>query len=137
MNYRDYLQQLIYKIINPVVHGMIKVGITPNFITTTGLVLNIVAAVVFVYASFAGGDKALTCAGWAGGIVLFAGLFDMMDGRVARVGNMSSTFGALYDSVLDRYSELFTLSASSTSYSFRAISGEASLRGWPSSVRSW
>ena len=33
----------------------------------------------------------------------------MMDGRVARLGNMSSTFGALYDSVLDRYSELFTL----------------------------
>ena len=109
MNYRDYLQQLIYKIINPVVHGMIKVGITPNFIPTTGLELNIVAAVVFVYASFAGGDKALTRAGWAGGIVLFAVLFDMMDGRVARVGNMSSTFGALYDSVLDRYSELFTL----------------------------
>ena len=109
MNYRNYLQQLIYKIINPVVHGMIKVGITPNFITTTGLVLNIVAAVVFVYANFAGADRMLTCVGWAGGIVLFAGLFDMMDGRVARVGNMSSTFGALYDSVLDRYSELFTL----------------------------
>lgn len=109
MNYRNYLQQLIYKIINPVVQGMIKVGITPNFITTTGLVLNVVAAVVFVYASFAGGDRMLTCVGWAGGIVLFAGLFDMMDGRVARVGNMSSTFGALYDSVLDRYSELFTL----------------------------
>ena len=34
---------------------------------------------------------------------------DMMDGRVARVGNMSSTFGALYDSVLDRYSEMVTL----------------------------
>lgn len=32
-----------------------------------------------------------------------------MDGRVARVGNMSSTFGALYDSVLDRYSEMVTL----------------------------
>ena len=48
MNYRDWLQQLIYKIINPVVHGMIKVGITPNFITTTGLVMNIVAACVFV-----------------------------------------------------------------------------------------
>ena len=28
MNYRDWLQQLIYKIINPVVHGMIKVGIS-------------------------------------------------------------------------------------------------------------
>ena len=43
MNYRDWLQQVIYKIINPVVHGMIRIGITPNFITTTGLVLNIVA----------------------------------------------------------------------------------------------
>ena len=30
MNYRDYLQQLIYKIINPLIHGMIKIGITPN-----------------------------------------------------------------------------------------------------------
>lgn len=109
MKYRNYLQQLIYKIINPVVHGMIKMGITPNFITTTGLLLNIAAAVVFVYAAFAGEDGRLLYVGWAGGIVLFAGLFDMMDGRVARVGNMASTFGALYDSVLDRYSELVTL----------------------------
>ena len=42
--FRDWLQQTIYKIINPIVHGMIKIGITPNFITTTGLILNIVAA---------------------------------------------------------------------------------------------
>ena len=101
MNYRDWLQQLIYKIINPVVHGMIKVGITPNFITTTGLVMNIVAACVFVYAGvYKPGEPAYV--GWGGGIVLFAGLFDMMDGRVARVGNMSSTFGALYDSEIGR-----------------------------------
>ena len=50
MNYRDWLQQVIYKIINPVVRGMIKIGITPNFITTTGLILNIVAAGIFIYA---------------------------------------------------------------------------------------
>ena len=110
MNYRDWLQQLVYKIINPVVRGMIKVGVTPNFITTTGLVLNIVAAVVFIYAGLrADASESLTLVGWGGGIVLFAGLFDMMDGRVARVGGMVSRFGALYDSVLDRYSELFTL----------------------------
>ena len=42
MNYRDYLQQVIYKIINPLIHGMIKIGITPNFITTTGFILNVV-----------------------------------------------------------------------------------------------
>ena len=50
MNYRDYLQQLIYKIINPLIRGMIKIGITPNFITTTGFILNVVAAGMFVYA---------------------------------------------------------------------------------------
>lgn len=108
MNYRDYLQQVIYKIINPVIHGMIKIGITPNFITTTGFLLNVVAAGVLIYASVYCEHSELQYMGWAGGIILFAGLFDMMDGRVARLGNMSSTFGALYDSVLDRYSELVT-----------------------------
>ena len=50
-----------------------------------------------------------TIIGYAGGVIIFAGLFDMMDGRLARLGNMQSTFGALWDSTLDRYSELFTL----------------------------
>lgn len=108
MNYRDFLQQVIYRIINPVVRGMIKVGVTPNMITTVGLILNVLAAVLFIYAGiYQSGD--LAWVGWGGGLVLFAGLFDMMDGRVAREGHMVSTFGALYDSVLDRYSELITL----------------------------
>lgn len=109
MNYRDFLQKAIYRIINPLIKGMIKVGITPNFITTTGFLLNIVAAGIFVYAAAYKPDNSLTLIGWGGFIILFAGLFDMMDGRLARMGNMSSTFGALWDSTLDRYSELFTL----------------------------
>ena len=108
MNYRDWLQKAIYWIINPLIRGMIRVGITPNFITTTGLVLNIVAAVLFIYAGlYYPGERAWV--GIAGGVVLFAGLFDMMDGRLARMGNMSSTFGALWDSTLDRYSEMVSL----------------------------
>ena len=99
--FRDWLQQTIYKIINPIVHGMIKIGITPNFITTTGLILNIVAACIFLYAGMKGERGDFYYIGWGGGIILFAGLFDMMDGQVARIGKMSSTFGALYDSVLD------------------------------------
>lgn len=106
MKFRDWAQQMIYKIINPLVHGMIKIGITPNFVTTTGLILNIAAACVFIYAGMKGERGDFSYVGWAGGIILFAGLFDMMDGQVARIGKMSSTFGALYDSVLDRYSEL-------------------------------
>ena len=109
MHYRDYLQQLIYKIINPVVKGLIKMGVTPNVITTTGLVLNIVAAALFIYAGYLVREESFFYVGLGGGVVLFAGLFDMLDGRVARMGNKVSRFGAFYDSVLDRYSELFTL----------------------------
>ena len=108
MNYRVFLQKVIYVIINPLIKGMIKVGITPNFITTTGFLLNVVATGFFVYAAmYAPNYPSLI--GWGGAIILFAGLFDMMDGRLARMGNMSSVFGALWDSTLDRYSELFTL----------------------------
>jgi len=106
MKPRDFAQQLIYKIINPLIRGMIKVGVTPNFITASGLVLNIVACVVFIYGAINGERGNLSYVGWAGFIILFAGLFDMMDGQVARIGKMSSTYGALFDSVLDRYSEL-------------------------------
>ena len=66
---RDWLQQTIYKIINPVVHGMIKIGITPNFVTTTGLVGNIAAACVLVYAGLYASDQDYSLVGWAGGII--------------------------------------------------------------------
>ena len=108
MNYRDFLQKIIYVIINPVIKGMIKIGFTPNLVTTTGFVLNLVAAGMFLYAANEFTDST-AIVGWSCGVILFAGLFDMMDGRLARMGNMSSKFGALWDSTLDRYSELFTL----------------------------
>lgn len=102
---RDRAQQLIYKIINPFVKGLIKIGFTPNTVTTTGLILNIGVAVIFIVGAEEGNRGDLSYVGWAGGLILFAGLFDMLDGQVARLGGMTSTFGALYDSVLDRYSE--------------------------------
>lgn len=108
MNYRDFLQKLIYWIINPLVKGMIKIGITPNIITFIGLLGNIAAAVLVIYGGI-NAPKDLSYVGWSGGILILSSLFDMLDGRVARLGNMSSTFGALFDSVLDRYSELITL----------------------------
>ena len=98
-------QPLVYKALNPLIQFFVKVGITPNVVTTIGFILNIAAAVIFIYgASAARGD--LSYVGWGGGVILLAGLFDMIDGRLARVGKMESRFGAMYDSVLDRYSEL-------------------------------
>lgn len=109
MNYRDFLQKIIYHIINPLIKGMIKVGITPNIVTAIGFIGNCVAAGFFLYAALHASEEPLAIIGWGGVIILAAGLFDMMDGRLARMGNMSSTFGALWDSTLDRYSELVTL----------------------------
>jgi CDP-diacylglycerol--glycerol-3-phosphate 3-phosphatidyltransferase len=106
MQLRDKLQQDIYKVINPLVKGLIKIGFTPNVVTVTGLVLNIGVAIIFIVGAEEGNRGDLSYVGWAGALILFAGLFDMLDGQVARLGNMSSTFGALFDSVLDRYSEL-------------------------------
>jgi phosphatidylglycerophosphate synthase len=104
--FRDKLQQGIYVVINPVVKGLIKIGLTPNAVTTIGLILNIGVAIIFIVGAEKTNRGDLSYVGWAGALILFAGLFDMLDGQVARLGKMSSRFGALYDSVLDRYSEL-------------------------------
>lgn len=100
-------QQFIYQIINPFIKLLITLKITPNMITTIGLGLNIVAAGIFVYAAEASVRGDMTYIGWGGAMILFAGVFDMIDGRLARLSNMSTKFGAFYDSVLDRYSEMF------------------------------
>ncbi len=105
---RDALQQGIYLIINPFVRLLIKIGFTPNAVTLTGLLLNVGVAGLFIAGGEAGNRGDLRYVGWGGALILFAGLFDMLDGQVARLGNMKSTYGALFDSVLDRYSELFT-----------------------------
>lgn len=105
---RDALQQGIYRVINPFVRLLIKIGFTPNAVTLTGLILNIGVAVVFIVGAEESNRGDLRYVGWAGALILFAGLFDMLDGQVARLGNMKSDYGAMFDSVLDRYSELFT-----------------------------
>ena len=40
MNYRDFIQKIIYYLINPLIRGMIKVGITPNIVTFIGFLGN-------------------------------------------------------------------------------------------------
>ncbi|MEP7109863.1 MAG: CDP-alcohol phosphatidyltransferase family protein [Ferruginibacter sp.] len=103
---RYRLQKAIYTVINPLVKWLIKIGFTPNIVTILGLILNIGVSIIFIMGAEEGNRGDLSYVGWSGALILFAGLFDMLDGQVARLGNMSSTFGALFDSVLDRYSEL-------------------------------
>src|SRR5437879_6057938 len=75
-------------------HALSKIH--PNVLTFLGLVINILAAFLFARGSFV----------WAVGLVVCAGLFDMVDGRVARATDRVTRFGGFFDSVLDRYSDL-------------------------------
>jgi CDP-diacylglycerol--glycerol-3-phosphate 3-phosphatidyltransferase len=84
-----------------VVTPLARVGITPNAVTIAGFIFNVVTAGVL-----ATGHLSL------GGVLLFvSGLFDMLDGALARVTAQQSSFGAFLDSLLDRYSEAAVLLA--------------------------
>jgi CDP-diacylglycerol--glycerol-3-phosphate 3-phosphatidyltransferase len=88
----EVLRWVLYKI----VHALAATGVHPNLLTFLGLVINIQAAVLFAAGRFQA----------AGGVMIFAGLFDMVDGRVARAQGRVTKFGAYFDSVIDRYSDL-------------------------------
>src|ERR1035437_7823272 len=65
-------------LLQKIVNGLALTKISPNVLTFLGLVINIIGA----------------------------GIFDMVDGRVARKTGQVSVFGAFFDSVMDRYSDV-------------------------------
>jgi len=83
------------KAVGPIARGAIRAGFTPNVITTCGAAVVIGSAVAFGTGS----------PRWGGALLLASGLFDILDGQVARLGARSTTFGAFYDSTLDRVGE--------------------------------
>ncbi len=83
-------------VIDRIVRWLALSRIHPNVLTFLGLVINIVAAWLFARGKFTA----------AGLVVIGAGLFDMVDGRVARATDRVTRFGGFFDSVLDRYSDL-------------------------------
>src|SRR6476469_324029 len=96
MTYTRAIGWVSGKIIDRLVAALALSRIHPNVLTFLGLVINIWAAVLFAAGSFRA----------AGLVVILAGLFDMVDGRVARETNRVTRFGGFFDSVLDRYSDL-------------------------------
>ena len=79
--------------------------VSPDVLTITGLALNGVACAFFAFA----GGKDYTDPGMlrVGGLVAFvASIFDMLDGRVARLRGRETKFGAYLDSTMDRYSDM-------------------------------
>jgi CDP-diacylglycerol--glycerol-3-phosphate 3-phosphatidyltransferase len=99
MNLIDIRRNLAYRITNPIVRILSKSGITPNTLTLINLALNIVAAYVVATGDFLPG----------GVLVLVSGLFDLLDGALARFIKQTTKFGAILDSTVDRISEAATL----------------------------
>ncbi|HXG95132.1 MAG TPA: CDP-alcohol phosphatidyltransferase family protein [Blastocatellia bacterium] len=84
------------KIISAMVRGLARSRINPNALTFTGLLINIGCAVLYGYGMFFR----------AGLLMILANLFDMLDGQVARLRGRATQFGAFFDSVIDRYSDI-------------------------------
>jgi CDP-diacylglycerol--glycerol-3-phosphate 3-phosphatidyltransferase len=90
-------------LLQKIVNGLALTKISPNALTFIGLLINIIAAFFFGYAR---ADNYVRMFVYAGLVIIGAGVFDMVDGRVARQTNQVSVFGAFFDSVMDRYSDV-------------------------------
>ncbi|MFZ4826711.1 MAG: CDP-alcohol phosphatidyltransferase family protein [Phototrophicaceae bacterium] len=74
-----------------------RLGIHPDAVSYTGAILTLLAGVLIAQGRWV----------WAGGVFAVAGLFDVLDGAIARALQRQSVFGAVLDSTLDRYADGF------------------------------
>jgi len=87
------------RILTALVRALTATRVHPNVLTAVGLGINAVAAYTLSRGEFL----------YAGLIVLFGAVFDLVDGEVARSSDRVTRFGGFLDSVLDRYSDLILL----------------------------
>ncbi len=95
MSIRTHFPRAIARVVGPFGRGLARLGVPPNVLTTTGLLVTGAAAY-----SVAVGRPTL-----AGLLLIAGGAMDVLDGAVARAGRRSTPFGGFYDSVADRISD--------------------------------
>jgi soluble lytic murein transglycosylase len=84
---------------DPVGRTLFRLRLRPNHLTMGGLLVSACAGAAFVF-----GHVRL-----AGVLLILAGLFDILDGSLARASGQATTFGAFLDSVIDRYSDIVVM----------------------------
>jgi phosphatidylglycerophosphate synthase len=84
-----------YWAIEPLVRGLAAMGVTPNGLTWSALVLGIGAGTALAFGWF----------GLATLLATFSTIGDILDGQVARLTNSGSNRGELLDAAVDRYTE--------------------------------
>ncbi len=93
--------------------------IHPNLITVAGTLVSLGAGVAFARGAF----------GWGGVLIGVGGLFDLVDGVLARHQGRASAFGAFLDSSLDRLVDIGILVGIMTFYASRGEAGTVLLAG--------
>ncbi len=91
------IQKWFIGFIDPLIEFIVRFNVHPNHFTVLGLIISFVGAVFYAKHDIF----------WGGFFILLGGMSDIVDGKVARKSGLSSKFGALLDSSLDRYSEMF------------------------------
>jgi CDP-diacylglycerol--glycerol-3-phosphate 3-phosphatidyltransferase len=91
----DFIRDKGAVITYPIGRVLARMGIHPNMVTLAGFVLNIITGVILSTGQFLLG----------GVMVIVASAVDGFDGALARVSNQKTSFGAFWDSTLDRISE--------------------------------
>ncbi|HKX31163.1 MAG TPA: CDP-alcohol phosphatidyltransferase family protein [Blastocatellia bacterium] len=91
-----YIGEVCQRGLNGIVRQLARVNPNPNLISVMGLGINLFAALLYGYGQFF----------YAGLVMIFANIFDMLDGRVARLTGRVTKFGAFLDSSLDRLSDM-------------------------------
>ncbi|MBP7460075.1 MAG: CDP-alcohol phosphatidyltransferase family protein [Candidatus Delongbacteria bacterium] len=95
--FHHYGKKLVIFVFNPLIRLLLFFKFSPNTISLIGFLINLMVVLPLSTGHLA----------WGGIVILLGGLFDMLDGYIARGQNRVTKFGALLDSTLDRYSELF------------------------------
>jgi len=93
----DGTRERYFQIVGPVGNLLARLGVHPNALSLAGLVLSLFAGLIYSAGAYF----------WGAWAVALAGTCDALDGRLARQTGKNSTFGAFFDSTLDRFGEVF------------------------------
>jgi CDP-diacylglycerol--glycerol-3-phosphate 3-phosphatidyltransferase len=93
----DFLLHWFLWLVDPAARLSVRMGLTPDFYNFAGLAWGAISGLALAL-------DWIEIAGWA---LVFSGVCDILDGRIARATHVTSRYGAFVDSLLDRFIELF------------------------------
>jgi CDP-diacylglycerol--glycerol-3-phosphate 3-phosphatidyltransferase len=109
--YKDALKKFAHGVLDPLVRGLLAIGVKTDHLTAIGFILCIASGLQFATGHFR----------MAATLALFSGLCDILDGQVARGGGKVTRFGAFFDSTLDRVAEAAMLMGLSWYYTAQLV----------------